>query len=232
MQHTDNLQQLIINANWTGLNERFNQMTNAEFRRTEQIIRENVLPTLSNAAYWNTYLHLILYRRQAFLSSILAIRHLARTDELSFSTAEAQAFISWIHANSPESVLKLLRMGIPQLSTSQQISSMIHWADSPDSREVAAILTKETSPHAYHALFQFLKHEDYNMPLLRTSCTTLMRKGDDMSFNMASILRSYFDIKDINSTLSLQVKPYELSYIDQSYDKFLHVLKGKRPKLI
>ena len=232
MQQTDNLQQLIINANWIALYERFNRMTNAEFRRTEQIVREKVLPALSNSDYWNAFLHLLLYRRQAFLSSILAIHHLARTNQLDFSTAEPQAFIDWIHTNSSESVIKLLRMGIPQLTTSQQIVSMIRWTDSPDSREVAAILTKETSAHAYHALFQFLKHEDDDMPLLRTSCTTLLRKGDDMSFNMASILRSYFDIKDINSTLSLHIEPYELSYIDQSFDNFMHVLKGRRPKLI
>ena len=230
-QHTDNLLQLISNANWPGLYDRLGRMTNAEFRRTEQVIRESVMPTLSNAHYWDTFLHLLVYRRQAFLSSILAIRHLSHSGELDFTATEALAFIGWIHANSPESAVKLLRMGIPMLVSSQQILSMIQWADIADSREVASILTKETSPHAYHALFMMLKHNDDHPALLRSACMAMLRKGDDMSFNMASILRSYFDIQDINSTLSLQVEPYELSYLDQSADNFMHVLKGRRPKL-
>jgi hypothetical protein len=70
-----------------------------------------------------------------------------------------------------------------------------------------------------------------NQPLLRAACLAIMKKNDDMSFNMASLLRSYFDLNDIKSTFSLQIEPYELSYIEQSYDNFEHILKGKQPKL-
>lgn len=228
---TDNISSYITASDWDGLYERFDRMSNAEFRRSEQLVRTSILPTLDNDAFWDAYHHLLIYRRQAFLSSILAIRHLAMTGALSFQTASAQAVARWLQTESPASVVKVLRMAIPLLANYQQILGIFVWLDFSDSREIVQLLTKETSAHAYYALFHHLKHEADNTALLRSACMALMRKGDDMSFNMASILRSYFDIIDINSTLSLQVEPYELSYLDQSADNFIHVLKGRRPKL-
>ena len=228
----EKLQTLISTADWTSLYERFNHMSNAEFRRVEQVLRQSVLPGLTNAQFWDAYLHLLQYRRQAFLSAILAIHHLAQSGQLDCTCDEALAVARWFHADAPDSVVKVVRMALPLLTSSTQIYEFLHLFDYTDNREIAAILLKENTPHAYYSLFQHLKHEADNPPLLRSACTTLLRKGDDLSFNMASILRSYFDITDINSTLSLQIEPYELSYIDQSFDNFVHVLRGKRPKML
>ena len=58
-----------------------------------------------------------------------------------------------------------------------------------------------------------------------------MKKNNDMAYNMASILKHYFGIDELKATFSLLIEPYELSYIEQNYDNFNHVLKGKRPRL-
>ncbi len=232
MQLSDsNINTLIAQRNWDSLYSRFDRMSNSEFRRVQQMVRVQILPHLSADLFWDAYLHLLVYRRQSFLSSIMAIHHLAHAGQLTFDCPEALATSSWLRANSPDSVVKVLRMAVPELASSEQIQACFQWLDFSDSREIASILVHETSAHAYHALFTMLKHDDGNMPLLRSVFVNLLRKGDDMSFNMASILRAYFDIKDINCTLSLQIEPYELSYIDQSADNFMHVLKGKQPKM-
>lgn len=231
MPNIDTIRSYINSANWDGLYEKFGRMSNAEFRRIEASIRDLVLPYLSNSQFWDTYLHLLTYRRQAFLSSILAIRRLSKSGELDFRCVEAQDVAKWIHANTPESAAKIVRMAVPLLADSRQITALFQWMNFTDSREIIAILTKEPSPQTYHALFQYLRHEGDNQSLQRMACITLMRRSDDLSFNMASILRSYFDITDINSTFSLRIEPHELSYIDQSYSNFAHVLQGRRPVL-
>ena len=146
----------IKNRDWDALSHHLASVSNAEFRRLQTVMREKVMPHLANEMFWETYLHLLMFRRQAFLPCVLAAKGLAKSGSLDFDCQEA--------------------------------------------REVAA-------------------------------CQAIMKKSDDMSFNMASLLRSYFDLHEIKSTFSLQIEPYELSYIEQSYENFEHILKGKRPKL-
>ena len=52
-----------------------------------------------------------------------------------------------------------------------------------------------------------------------------------MAFNMASILRGYFGIEQINMNFSLRIEPYELNYIDKSFANFNNFLNGRRPVL-
>jgi hypothetical protein len=58
-----------------------------------------------------------------------------------------------------------------------------------------------------------------------------MKRNNDMAFNMASIMRTYFGIDDLKSHLSLRIEPYELNLIDRSYETFFDFLNGKRPKV-
>ena len=115
--------------------------------------------------------------------------------------------------------------------SAQQIEALFQFAGFHDERECVAVLIKESTPYAYYVLFNVLRRAADNRQLLVAACQAIMRKNDDMSFNMASLLRSYFDLNEIKSTFSLQIEPYELSYIEQSYDNFMHVLKGKRPRI-
>ncbi len=231
MTTTETLTRIVTAADWDALYERFNHMSNSEFRRAQTVLRQGVLTQLSNGAFWDAYMHLLRYRRQAFLSAILAVEGLARSGRIDFGCSEAAAVAGWLRSEAPGSVAAVVRMAVPLLTTHTQIDDLLCLFDFTDVREIVAILLKECSPHAYYSLFQHLKLEADNLPLLRSAYSALLRKGDDLSFNMASIVRCYFDINDVNSTLSLQIEPYELSYIDMSYDRFVHVLRGRRPKI-
>lgn len=225
------IESYIRNRDWNGLSHHLNAVSNAEFRRLQTVMRETVMPRLANAEFWETYLHLLMFRRQAFLPCVLAAEGLAKTDTLDFDCHEAHEVAEWLHANSPESVVKIIRMMVPVLTTAQQIEGLFRLLDFHNERECAAVLIKESTPYAYYVLFNVLRHAADNRQLLVAACLAIMKKNDDMSFNMASLLRSYFDLNEIKSTFSLQIEPYELSYIEQSYDNFLHVLKGKRPRI-
>lgn len=223
------ISQYINKEDWDGLDRQFNKMSNSEFRRSETIVRET-LAHVDNDLFWKAYLHLLQYRRQSFLVCILSIERLARTDEISFSCEAAQALSLWVRQESSESVPKILRMTIPILTTERQIEDLLRLFDVTDEREWIYILVKEDTPLAYYMLFKALRTVD-DKNLVYQCCVALMKKNNDMAYNMASILKHYFGIDELKAALSLLIEPYELSYIEQNYDNFNHVLNGKRPRL-
>jgi hypothetical protein len=221
----------IKNRDWDGLSHYLASVSNAEFRRLQTVMREKVMTHLANEDFWAVYLHLLMFRRQAFLPCVLAAEGLAKAEKLNFDCQEAREVVAWLQANAPESVVKIIRMMMPILMSAQQIEGLFRLFAWDDERECASVLVKESTPYAYYVLFNVLRRAADNRQLLVATCQAIMKKNDDMSFNMASLLRSYFDLHEIKSTFSLQIEPYELSYIEQSYENFDHILKGKRPKL-
>ena len=59
-------------------------LSNMEFRRMERVMREEVLTDLENDLFWETLLHLIIFKRAAFISGVTVVRHLAEDGTLDF----------------------------------------------------------------------------------------------------------------------------------------------------
>ena len=86
------------------------------------------------------------------------------------------------------------------------------------------VLLKASTTASYFLLFKQLKEMDAEPAYLRRIAVELIRKGDKCSFNFAAILQRYFDLGNLPGTFSLQMPPYELSRLDQSFDHFLKIL--------
>jgi len=52
----------------------------------------------------------------------------------------------------------------------------------------------------------------------------LVQKGDHRSFNMACIVRSYFDLTDLPGRFSLHLPPYKLNRLDLTPESFAKIL--------
>jgi len=70
------------------------RLTNMEFKRTEQSVRESLLPSLSNELFWEALLGLMKFRRQAFMSGIMSVETLAKKGTLDFECEEAIGLLS------------------------------------------------------------------------------------------------------------------------------------------
>lgn len=226
---SNSIHAMIANGDWDSLRSALTKMSNSEFRKTEGQVRSHILPLLDNDAFWAAYAQLVMFRRQSFISGILAIGHLARSGKLSLDNDDARGVASWLAENSPESVAKVLRMALPLLQSYEQVEAFLSVFKMESAAQCASVLLQEDAVHTYYALFNLLKQHCDDHTLIYQTCLGLIKKNTDLSFNMASIVRIYFDVKEIKSTFSLSVQPYELSYIDKSYDNFVRVLNGKRP---
>lgn len=224
------IERLAREKNWDGLYQLFQRMSNTEFRRTESVIREMVMPRLENDLFWETYHHLLIYRHQAFLPAVTAVKRLAHNGQLSFTCPSAVAFGQYMVQELPDERMKMIRMVIGLLETEEQITGLFSWLEIDQPVQRISSLLPLTTPVAYYIMFQTLRHAEGDRALVLRCCRALMLKSDDLSFNMVAILREYFGLSELKNTLSLRIQPYELSYIDSSYANFEHVLMGKRPR--
>lgn len=227
----DHILQLITNRNWEALTQHLSHLSNMDFRKAERTIRESILPTLPSDLFWCAMLHLIKYKKQAFLTGMLAIDKILTRDSSTLQHPDARSFASFIAKEHPEAMAKLVNMALPLLRTEQQIEDLFSAFDIHDGRLRVASLIKAPSPLTYFALFKTLKMMPDNQDLVRKCCIHIMKSGSDQAFNMASILRAYFGIEGMKSQMSLSIDTYELNYLDRNYDTFLHILNGRRPKI-
>lgn len=195
----------------------------------ERLVRVEILPTLPNDEFWAALLYLIKYREQAFLTGILAAEHLAKDGTLRFDTAEA---VELANRLSAPQVQKLMNMAVPLMQTEEQMTELFERFRFDDEYQRVVVLLRQSSPLAYFLVFKTLRHVADNHELVGQCCRLLQKRGDDLSLNMASILAAYFGLTDIQVPMSLRIEPYELSYLDHSYERFRYALEGKKPKIL
>lgn len=225
------LRSLFLSRNWQAVTTHLSHLSNADFRRAEKTVRETILPDLPSDIYWEALLHLIIFKKAAFITGILALDHIIKRDEPTLTSDGAKAFASYLTSHHPDSVPKIINMALPLLHSEQQMHDLFATFCIDDPRQRTAHLLKVESPTAYFMLFKTLKFMPDSQELVRRCCIYIMRRNNDQAFNMVSILRAYFGIDDIKSQLSLHIDTYELNYLDRNFDTFLHMLNGKRPKL-
>ena len=230
MTHTQIIQQFIRTHDWEGLNKMLGSLSNMEFRRMERVMREEVLVGLENDAFWETLLHIIIYKRAAFISCVVAVEHLAEDGTLRFENADAERLYQHLKETNPPSIVKICNMMIPHLRTEKQIEDMFRAFHVDNDITRLAILLKVDSPPSYHLIFKTLKLVDDKV-VARTCCMAIIKRHNDMAFNMVSLVKAYFGLEDLPAHFSLNVEQYELSHIDRDFGTFMNILNGKRPKI-
>ncbi len=223
--------QFFTAQDWHGLTAHLSRLSNADFRKAEKHIRESILPSVPSNVFWQALLNLIIFKKAAFITGMLALKSQLKTDTNTIESKDARDFGSKIAAQCPDSVPKLLNIALPMLQTEKQISSLFSIFAVHDERQQIAALLKIESPLTYFVLFKTLKMIPDNQDIVRKSCIYIMKRNNDISYNMVSILKAYFGIDEMKSQLALRLDTYELSYLDRNYDTFLHILNGKRPRI-
>ena len=215
---------------WEGLGRKLRSLSNMEFRRMERVMREEVLTELDNEAFWETLLHIIIYKRAGFISGATAVGHLATDGTLNFEAEGVKLLYEHLKETDEGSIVKLCNMMLPALQTEVQVMGL--WSAFHVENEVTRLtmLLKVDSPLSYYLIFKTLKLIEDKV-VARKCCMSLIKRQDDRAFNAVCIIKAYFGLDDLPGRFSMKIEPYELSHIDRNYDTFCHVLDGKRPKV-
>ena len=230
MTHKERLEQLIGTRDWEGLTQMLGNLSNMELRRMERVMREDVLTGLENDLFWETLLHLIIFKRAAFISGVTALTHLAKDGTLDFEVESVDRLCEHLKATNQESLVKMCNMMVPELRTEAQVMGMFEAFHVENEVTRLAVLLKAEHDLSYYLIFKTLKLIEDKL-VARKCCVALMKRQDDRAFNAVCLIKAYFGLDDLPARFSLTIEQYELSHIDRDYNTFIHVLNGKRPRI-
>ena len=128
---------------------------------------------------------------------------------------------------APERALdrqKLLLLWLPVISDPQKMQKLLQDFGIDTPRRQVEFLLRTDNLAAAFLLLKALRFEEHDSEYLTTVCRQVMRRGDSLSFNLASLLRTYFDLPDIRGTFSLSIQHYELSRLDTDFEVFKRIV--------
>lgn len=220
----------ISTRDWVGLERMLGSLSNMEFRRMERVMREEVLTELENGLFWETLLHIIIYKRAAFITGTVAVEHLVEDGTLDFGVEGVKGLYEHLKKTDEASIVKLCNMLLPLLRTEEQVTDMWNAFHVENEMTRLAMLLKVDSELAYYLLFRTLKLVEDKV-VARKCCMALIKRGDDHAFNAVCLIKAYFGLDDLPGRFSLTIEQYELSHIDRDFEAFSHVINGKRPRI-
>ena len=230
MTNKDRVIQLIGTRDWEGLSQMLGSLSNMELRRMERVMREEVLKELENDLFWETLLHIIIFKRAAFISGVTAVTHLVKDGTLDFEVEGVRRLYEHLKVTNVESLVKICNMMMPELRTEAQVMGMFEAFHVENEVTRLTVLLKAEHDLSYYLIFKTLKLIE-DKAIARRCCVALMKRQDDRAFNAVCFIKAYFGLDDLPARFSLTIEQYELSHIDRDYNTFIHVLNGKRPKI-
>ena len=216
---------LFDSRDWDALQSYLDGLSNAHFRTSGYLIGERLLPGARREDFWEVMRRLILWQPRAFTvttgkAALLRLKH----GSISFEDAGFQKLVGALSV--PERIIdrqKLLLLWLPAIDDPQTVEQLFRQFCINDRRRVDFLLRTQGLVAAF-VLLRVLCYEEHDRDFLITTCRQVMKRGDNLSFNLASLLRTYFDLPEVKGTFSLALQPYELSRLDTDFDVFSRVM--------
>lgn len=218
------LRPLIEAQNWTKLTESLDSLSNAQFRTAGNMLGGRLSETMPDETFWAMFTALISHNARAFLGTMLKqVCTRVENGTLSLSTEEAHQALQQLQSN-PVDVQKTLAALLPLMPTPEDVETLFVQLGVTDNEERIAPLLRINTLPALYMLVQALRYKDHDRDFLIRTAYFLIKRGDGMSFNLASLLCSYFGLDEVKGTFSLQLAPYQLARITESYDAFVKTI--------
>lgn len=201
-------------------------ISNAAFRMASTLLAERVLTRLEGEDFWRVFSYLALLNPKAYLGTCLkAAATLWLQKRITFASTSLESYAAHVTSHAMDiDRRKCLAAMLPLASDGNHFAQLWHLfaVETPEKR--IALLAQCNGIDACYEIFREAKRIGDNHDFLLRTCNALIRKGDSLSFNLASILRSYFALNGVGAVFSLNIEPYKLSYLDTSPENFKRII--------
>lgn len=201
-------------------------MTNSAFRVASRLLSDKVLLQFEGEEFWRIFSYLSLLRPKAFLGTCLkASSALYVENKIHFKGKALNAYASYLKEHSMKvDIYKFLKASVVLLREDKEFVGLWKMFDIEKAEERIDFMMYGTSPTLYYEIFKECKRLQDSHDFQRKICYALIKKGDSVSFNLASVICAYFDINGVGAMFSLKIEPYKLNYLDASQYNFEKVI--------
>ena len=195
-------------------------LSHSSFRTAGYVIGERMAPELSPERFWELFQALVEFNAKAFLVTMLKALIL-RLEEKSVTLHDAgfQTLALQIATNEVDR-RKTLHHLLPHIESPDEMRQLFLSLRLTDEEDWIPFLMDCPTLPSFYLLFLALRRRDHEHSFILKMAAHLMKRGDSLSFNMASLMKSYFGLDELRGTFSLTLKPYELSSIELSFPIF------------
>lgn len=220
------LSQFFEREDWDGVIHYLESLSNSHFRTAGYLLGERLLQRVGADTFWQVAERLILWQPKAFTVT-MAKAATPRLKEGSLSLDDA-GFLHLCEAlHNDERQLdreKLLLQWLPVATLPATIEKLFERLNVLSACRRTDFLLRTDGLAAGFVLLRTLRYEEHDHAFLLATCRQLIKRGNSLSFNLASLLRTYFDLQEIRGVFSLTLQPYELSRLDTDFDVFQRIV--------
>lgn len=219
------LQTFAGQCDWQGLLSYLDTLSNAHYRTAGYMLGERILPTLDEENRWDLSIALVGYNAKAFLVTVLkALSEALQSGALSLRSEGSKRFLTHVRKNQVDTQKTLMNL-LPVMDNPDDVQWLFRQVGVEEGEaRLVYLLRIPTMPTSY-ALFHTLKFLEHDRKLLVRVAVYLIKRGDSLAFNLASLLKVYYDLEEVRGTFSLRIEPYQLARLDGSYEAFCQAMR-------
>lgn len=200
-----------------GLLAQLDSFSHSQFRTAVYMIGERYALELSKDAFWRFFVILVQKDTKAFL--VVMLKALAQRMGSGDTGIGEDGFKTLCGMMNVVDRQKTITFLLPYLKDEEQVRHLFR-CFALEAHEWIPYLIKVNSLPCAFVLFSSLRYIEHERDYLVRIAYFLMKRGDGLSFNLASLIKAYFGLEELKGTFSLQLKPFELARLETSYKAF------------
>ena len=217
MQLDKRIKPLVLNEVHSGLIVLLDSFSHSQFRTAVYMIGERYALELSVDAFWRLFSLLVQRDAKAFL--VVMLKAMVQRMERDEASIEDRGFVALCGMMNEVDRQKTLAFLLPNLKNDEQVRHLFDLFQLEAHDWIPYLIKVNTLPCAF-VLFSSLRYIEHERNYLVRIAYYLMKRGDGLSFNLASLMKAYFGLEELKGTFSLQLKPFELARLETSYKAF------------
>lgn len=195
----------------------------SDFRTAGYMMANDVLMNCDSSTFWHLFINIVPINTKAYLGTFLkAAVSLYQKGLLSLCE---QILLQHVKISTAIDKQKVVEAFLPHLRSVDEVKCLVNIYYNDEQEKAVQLLIKAGTLPCYYVMFNLLKSLETDR--IAHYIKALLIPDNQLAYNMASVIKQYFDINNIPAAFSLHIEPYQLHRLDKGYETFVKVLTNK-----
>lgn len=195
----------------------------SDFRTAGYMMANDVLTMCDSSTFWHLFINIVPVNTKAYLGTFL--KAAVSLYEKGHLTLCEQILKQHVELSTAIDKQKVVDAFLPHLRSVDEVMCLVNIYYDDEREKAVQLLIKAGTLPCYYVMFNLLK--PFETERIAHYARALLMLKNQLAYNMASVLKQYFDIDNIPAVFSLHIEPYQLHRLDKGYETFVKVLTNK-----